>query len=120
MPPQKFSEISNSANLFKILSENTSLVIVKFGATWCGPCKRIQPIVSKRIEEFPENVQYYDIDIDDYIEVYGFLRTKKMVNGVPAILCWVKGNTNFVPDHVVIGGNENEVNKFFDTCKSKL
>lgn len=120
MPPQKFSEISNSADFFKKLCDNTSLVIIKFGATWCGPCKKIQPIVSKRIEEFPENVQYYDIDIDDHIELYGYLRTKKMVNGVPAILYWVKGNVNFAPDGVVIGGNEIEVNKFFDLCKSKL
>ncbi len=120
MPPQKFSEINNSADLFKKLAENPGLVIVKFGATWCGPCKKIQPIVTSRIEEFPENVQYYDIDIDEHIEVYGFLRTKKMVNGVPAILCWVKGNQNYIPDCVVIGGNESEVNKFFDLCKSKL
>jgi hypothetical protein len=32
------------------------------------------------------------IDIDDNFEIYAFLKSKKMVNGVPVILCYKKGN----------------------------
>ncbi len=43
-----------------------------------------------------------------------------MVNGIPALLAWKPENTTFIPRFVVIGGNENEVTKFFDACKNSI
>lgn len=120
MPPTKFSEIKNSAELYQKLALNENIFIVKFTATWCGPCKRIESFVNSKLDELPESVHYYELDIDDNIEIYGFLKTKKMVNGIPALLCWAKGNQNFAPDYLVVGAVESEVQKFFDACKSKI
>lgn len=39
------------------------LVVLKFYATWCEPCKRLSTIVSKMEKEFP-NVKLYNVDID--------------------------------------------------------
>ena len=34
----------------------------------------------------PENVICADIDIDENFDVYTFLKSKRMVNGIPAVL----------------------------------
>jgi len=42
----------------------TGVWAVKFGATWCGPCKVLGKTFSKMEEEF-ENVNFVSIDVDD-------------------------------------------------------
>ena len=121
MPPTKFTEMRNSAELLQKVQTNPGLILIKFTADWCGPCKRIQPIVDKNLGDLPEDkVHYYEIDIDEHLDLYAFLKTKKMVNGIPALLAWKPENLTFIPTFVVIGGNESEVQKFFDHCKNSI
>lgn len=117
MAPSTFTELRNSAELFQKLSENPGLIIVKFGADWCGPCKKIAPTVKSCLELFDENTHFYDIDIDNNFEIYGFMRTKKMATAIPTILCWKPGNVNYVPDHVLTSSDIQEVKTFFETIK---
>lgn len=44
-------------------------VFVDFYADWCGPCKRMAPIVSKLSEEFDGKVKVGKINVDDYSEI---------------------------------------------------
>lgn len=39
------------------------LSLWRFGATWCGPCKKMTPIVNKLLMENPD-IEYHYIDID--------------------------------------------------------
>lgn len=39
------------------------LVVVKYGAEWCGPCKRLKPLLKKLAKEHP-HVYFLDVDID--------------------------------------------------------
>ncbi len=39
-------------------------VIVDFYATWCGPCKRVAPILEELQEEYGEDIQIYKVDTD--------------------------------------------------------
>ena len=114
---QKFDKISNSAHLFQILGSNEDRVIIKFTADWCGPCKRAKPLIDEKLEELPDTVSYYELDVDDCIEIYGFFMTKKMVKGIPAMLCWKKGNFNFIPDYMLSGANPTEINSVFEMIK---
>ena len=120
MAPTIFTEMRNSAELFQKLSENPGLIIVKFGADWCGPCKRIAPTVKECLEMFDENTHFYDIDIDDNFEIYGFMRTKKMATAIPTILCWKSGNVNYVPDYVLTTSDLQEVVTYFNNIKKQL
>ena len=40
-------------------------VLVDFGATWCGPCKQLAPIVSKIADEGVGKYKVVNVDIDD-------------------------------------------------------
>ena len=113
MPATIFNSIENKEQMFQILSNNKDKIIVKFTATWCGPCKKIEETVNKCVQKLSETVHFYNIDIDDNFEIYGFFKSKKMVNGIPAILLWNKGNTDYVPDNVHLGGDISAVENFF-------
>lgn len=41
--------------------------ILKFGSTWCGPCKTIAPIFEQIKKDNPE-VEIISIDIDDDVD----------------------------------------------------
>ena len=43
-----------------------------------------------------------------------------MVNGIPVMLCYKKGNKSFVPDDAVTGANPAELNEFFKRCGDHL
>ena len=89
---------------------------VKLGATWCGPCSRIQPIIDSYIKKLPKIVNCYFIDIDDNIELYSFFKNKRRINGVPALLAYYKGNASYISNETVIGANIPEIHTFFEKC----
>jgi thioredoxin 1 len=116
MPLPIITEISSLDQFAEQLKTNPGLLILKFGATWCGPCKRIDPLVHDWVEKLPENVQFCMIDIDDCFDLYVFLQKKKMINGVPGILCYYKNNLNYIPNDSVVGADANQINAFFERC----
>ncbi len=66
-----------------------------------------------------------DVDVDGNDKVYGFLHSKKMVNGLPTILCYKKKNLpheqiTFIPDDSIIGASPSELDAFFTRCGKHL
>lgn len=47
--------------------------VIKFGATWCSPCKQLSPIFTKVAheftQEFAEQYQFVEIDVDEKPDV---------------------------------------------------
>jgi len=100
----------------KLLSVNPGLIIVKLGASWCGPCKKIAHIVEAFFASSPDNVICADIDVDESFDFYAYLKQKKMVNGIPVMLMYRKGNNTFIPDESVTGADPSQLDAFFKRC----
>ena len=94
-------------------TQNPGVFVVKFGAEWCGPCKKIEPLVDECMSKMPDNVQCAVIDVDESFEVYAFFKNKRILNGIPAIVAYYAGNSSYVPDQVVVGSDPNQVVQFF-------
>lgn len=110
------SKFENRNDFIKLLHVNPGLVIMKLGATWCGPCKQIAPIVEAFFASSPKTVICADIDVDENIDLYSFLKSKKMVNGIPVMMCYKKGNVSFAPDDAVTGSDPAALDAFFKRC----
>lgn len=114
------SVFENRQEFLKVLEANPGLVIVKLGATWCGPCKQIAPIVHGFFATSPNDVVCADIDVDESFDLYAYFKSKKMVNGIPVMLCYKKGNATFIPDDSVTGAEPGALDAFFKRCGAHL
>jgi thiol-disulfide isomerase/thioredoxin len=106
----------NRYKFLELLGNNPGLIIVKLGATWCGPCKKIKPVVDAFFASSPDNVVCCEIDVDESFDLYAYLKSKKMVNGIPVMLCYKKGNTSFIPNDSVTGADPGSLDSFFKRC----
>ena len=74
------SEIETREDLKKYLSNTTvENTFIKFGATWCGPCKAIAPTIKSLNEQCAKaNKVLNFIDchlfLSDFLPLYGILR----------------------------------------------
>lgn len=110
------TSVPDLAAFQEIMDINPGLIIIKLGAVWCGPCQVIKQDIEEMFEMMPSNVQCLSIDIDDNLDFYSFLKKKRVVNGVPAILCYKRGNLSNVPDDYAIGANKEKLKAFRDRC----
>ena len=120
MSKQVISEIANREAFVTLLQHNPGLIVIKLGAEWCGPCKMIKPAVHGFFASSPPEVVCADIDVDQCFDFYSFLKSKKMVNGIPALLCYKKGNATYIPDDMITGADPNQLHKFFVRCGNHL
>jgi thiol-disulfide isomerase/thioredoxin len=120
MSKQVISEIANREAFLTLLQHNPGLIIIKLGAEWCGPCKTVKPAVYGFFGSSPPEVVCADIDVDKSFDFYSFLKSKKMVNGIPVLLCYKKTNTTYIPDDIVTGSDANQLHQFFTRCGKHL
>jgi thioredoxin 1 len=120
MSKEIISVIESREAFFHLLENNPGVILLKLGAEWCGPCKKIKDVVHAVFIASPPDVICGDIDIDESFDFYGFLKSKKMVNGIPVMLCYKKGNKTFIPDESVTGNNPVEMDIFFKKCGQLL
>ena len=107
---------------FELLKMNPGVFVFKFGAEWCKPCKAIKKYIDNVSLVIPKNntMYIYSVDVDECFDLYAYLKQKKMVSGIPALLAYKKGNSYFVPDASISGTNESDLNNFFNTCLKML
>ena len=43
--------------------ESDLLTVVDFGAEWCGPCKKIHPIMAELAEEMGDRAKIVEVDV---------------------------------------------------------
>ena len=52
-------------------------VVLKFFATWCGPCQSLKPILEKVREAYPD-VAFYEVDTDKHHELAEAFHVKSL------------------------------------------
>ena len=114
-----FDTIEDRVAFQTLLENNKGVIILKFGAEWCQPCKVIAPKVNEYKDQLPEGVDFYDLDVDDNFEIYAYLKSKKMVTGIPTLLAYYAGNTLFASDDSFSGVNVEELKIFFEKILSQ-
>lgn len=109
-----YVEVEDRNMYMTYIKENPGILVFKFGADWCGPCKQIEDDLEQHFANTPDNVICFDLNVDQCVDVYSFLKQRKQINGIPAILAYFKGNESFAPNLSHVGSNKVELKNFFD------
>jgi len=68
--PNNVIEVTSLEHRNKLINEN-EIVVIKYGAEWCGPCKRIKPDYDKMCKDDVSNrCVYLTEDIDEEYDEY--------------------------------------------------
>lgn len=105
-------------------------VLIKFHAQWCAPCKYIGPkvheMVNKKVQQLDREGKtnkfiLIEVDVDECFDLYAFMKSKKMLKGIPAIFLYKKEiymqsdpTQRFIPQSTVSGAKEVEIQKIID------
>jgi len=94
--------------------------IIKLGATWCNPCQKIKPTLTalnEQCKKMNKVYNYIDLDVDECPDIYTFLKTKKMVKGIPVLFCYKKCNYSdssfYAPHDSITGSSIPDVVNFY-------
>ena len=77
----------NEANFSNEVLSSEVPVIVEFGATWCGPCKALEPILERLAAKWQSSRKVATINTDDAPE----LANRYAVRGTPTLLVFANG-----------------------------
>ena len=81
-------------DVFKQELQNNEYVVIKFAASWCGPCKQIAPVLEELADTYQDSLKYIPLDVEESYDI----ATEYKVRNVPTILFLKQGE---VMDKVV-------------------
>lgn len=81
------SEVITSKDFQARVLDADKPVLVDFFATWCGPCKRVAPLLDEISKEMAGKAYVYKVDIDASPDLAANYR----VNSVPTMILFDKG-----------------------------
>lgn len=100
-------EITDESFENEVLKED-KLTLVDFWATWCGPCRKLSPVIEEIASEFEGKVKFVKIKADENMQT----AQKYSISGVPSLLIFKNGEpveriVNMVPKNIIV----NNLNK---------
>mmetsp|Transcript_7167 Transcript_7167/g.10660 ORF Transcript_7167/g.10660 Transcript_7167/m.10660 type:complete len:170 (-) Transcript_7167:208-717(-) len=85
------------------------ITIVRFTASWCKPCKRVEPVFYE-LANIHKSHRFVTVDVDDNDELYQSLG----IVGIPHIRIYKEGNVL----HSISGENKTEIESMINDCCS--
>ena len=77
----------NDSNFETEVKNCTTPVLVDFWAPWCGPCRKISPIIDDIASEYDGKVKVVKVNTDENMK----LTQEFSISGIPSLLIFKKG-----------------------------
>jgi thioredoxin len=77
----------NSDNFQAEVLESNVPVLVDFGATWCGPCRAMEPVVAQMSLDYQGRLKVGKVDVD----LSPGLSAEYGISGIPALILFIDG-----------------------------
>lgn len=100
----------NESNFEQEVLKASTPVLVDFWATWCGPCRKLGPVLDEIAGEYSEKVKVVKVNTDDNTEV----AKQYQISGLPSILVFKDGEAvermvGLMPKSTIIGNIEKHL-----------
>ena len=79
-------EINTDTFNNEVLAHN-GVIVVDFFANWCGPCRKLAPILEEVEAELKSNVKFAKINTDENID----MAKQYQVSGLPTLMVFKNG-----------------------------
>src|SRR5512133_3328247 len=88
----------------KEILESSTPVVVEFGATWCAPCKMLEPVLTQLSHEWASKARIVKMDVDESSDI----AQNCGIMSVPTVILFKKGQaverfSGFLPKERVTG-----------------
>ncbi|KAJ1423576.1 Thioredoxin-like superfamily [Sesbania bispinosa] len=90
---------------FDASKDTTKLMVIDFTATWCGPCKYMDPFIKEFAAKYTD-VEFVKIDVDELMEVAQAFQVQAM----PTFILIKKGKVV----EKLVGAKKEELQKLIE------
>ena len=90
---------------------NSSIpVVVDFWATWCGPCRKLSPVLDEISQNYEDRVKFVKVNVEENVDT----AKKYSISGLPSLLVFKNGEaiermTGLMPKSTIISNIEKHV-----------
>ena len=100
----------NESNFEQEVLKASTPVLVDFWETWCGPCRKLGPVLDEIAGEYIDKVKVVKVNTDDNAEV----AKEYQISGLPSILVFKDGEpvermVGLMPKSTIIGNIEKHL-----------
>ena len=100
----------NDSNFESEVVNSSIPVVVDFWATWCGPCRKLSPVVDEIAQAYEGKVKFVKVNVEESIEN----AKKYSISGLPSLLIFKNGEavermTGLMPKSTIISNVEKHI-----------